>query len=288
MVAIVALFLASGCSQGSKSNFDGEEDVIPPGFDTSAPGGGGGVGGLGDLGGGSGVDQPLPGSNSDGTFSALDQQAINSVLTENKQVDPTVDVSIFNEELKAQANEILRLQRQKQDTAAKKLLFMANMIKRCGELTAKYTPIPGQPLLGTWNGQGACTVSFEVAGAGSGGKYSVAGGTQGAMQADVQGKGAIQANPFSGNVIDSPQSGSGQLTHPTFFKTKNGTSPCSVNVSLKTPKSPIPQNYQTAVQIMGKCLRNTALLISPVFDRMFQDMNPQLAQLLQQKFLDIK
>ena len=292
-LAILALSLATGCSQGGGKSqlptdpnlFNGPSGPIPSGI------GGGGGGGLGgDLGAGKGPAQPLPGSNNDGSLSATDKAALNAAFGENNQVAPTgaaANLQIFTPDLAKQARDILTAQRLKQDTSVKKLLFMAEMIKHCGELAVKYAPIPGQPLLGTWNGSGSCSVSFEVSGNGAGGKYAVSGGTNGTLQADTGGRGAIQANPFSGNVIDSPQSGTGLLTHPSFFVTKSGSSPCNVNVALQTPKSPIPENYKTAMRLMGKCLRNTAILINPVFDHMFQDLNPQLAKLLQDKFLNV-
>ncbi len=285
----IGVVMSGGCNQGSSRSTLGDDKTKEDVFKDFNDLGNNGKGkSLGDIGAGGGVAQPKPGSNSDGSFSGLDKQAVNNAYSENQQVAPTGKIEIFTDELKAQAKEILALQRQKKDTAVKKLLFMAAMLKRCGEVVAKFTPIAGQPLMGKWNGQGACSVSFDVAGNGAGGKYAVTGGSKGTLTADTQGKGAIQADPFSGNVVDSPQSGTGQVVYPGFFKTKAGTSDCVLGIRLAEPTSPIPANYKEGMTVMGACLRNTALFISPVFDRMFQDMNPAVSEQLQKKFLNIE
>lgn len=285
-IIILAVFVGglmfTACQNGSRS-LNGTGSTTDP-FPTT---GDSGIGSSSGTGTGVGSVGTGPGSGPGGGITDADKQALQAALSQNDDTSPQDDTAGLSAALQDEARRLLAEEQQGKDVAVQKMLLAGKMLQECANRIAHLAPIPGQPLLGTWNGGGQCAVAFEVAGNGAGGKYAVDGGTKGTLTADTQGHGAIQGDPFSGNVVDSPQSGHGTLTHPTFFKSKAGTSPCSVGVALVTPKSPIPANYQEAMKQAGKCFRQTLILMSPAFDRMFKNMDPALAQLLQQKFLGI-
>ena len=237
-----------------------------------------------------GIPSGSSGTGAGTSLSDADKAALNAALGAAKKLEPQTDDGL-SAALQAEAKRLLAEEAEGRDVAMKKMLLAGKMLEECAKRAAAKAPIPGQPLLGSWNGGGICGVSFEVSGEGAKGQYKVAGGTAGILQADTAGHGAVQASPFAGNVSDSAQngkSGAGTLTHPTFHRSKAGTAPCSVGVALATPKSPIPQNYVEGMKILGKCFRQTLILMSPVMDRMFKNMDPQLAQLLQTRFLGIQ
>lgn len=253
-------------------------------------------GGGGDFGGGSGTDPgSIPAGGGDGSAGSIglsdaDKNALSGALNNAKSVAPPNGEDGLSAALRAEAQRLLAEEKAGRDVAVQKLVLAGKMLEECASRVAKYAPIPGQPLLGRWNGGGACAIAFDVSGGGEGGKYKVSGGTNGTLQADTSGRGGIQGDPFSGNVADSAlngKSGAGTLTHPAFFRNKSGTAPCSVAVALQQPTSPIPQNYQAGMKIAGQCFRQTLILMSPTMDKLFKGLDPAVSQLLQARFLGI-
>ena len=117
--------------------------------------------------------------------------------------------------------------------------------------------------------------------------YSVGGGTKGNMRVTNVGDGQIDGKPFSGRVTDRPLAGKGTLTDPKFAQTKYGFESCSTSVSLAQSNNPIPANYGEAMKRMGLCFRQALVLMSPVYDKMFLGMDPQLRVLLMSRMLGL-
>jgi hypothetical protein len=241
-------------------------------FDPGAGGGGGGNGG----------------SGSGGNLTPADQQALQNVFNEQQQVQPRTGGGL-SQALLQEAQRLLEEERRGRDVAVAKMALAGRMLTECAKKTAPLAPIPGQPLLGAWSSTdgAACAINFNVAGNGAGATYQVSGGTRGTMKATEVGDGVMNTEPFSGRLTDRPEAGKGTLTHPKFTQTKYGFQACSTKVGLKNSANPIPANYREAMKRMGQCFRQALVLMSPVFDTMFANMNPQLRQILQQRILGI-
>lgn len=278
LFAALASFTA--CQKGSSGGVltlpQGTATGVATGVATTGSGTGS-ITGVGTTGTGSGTGSSTPTSDQ--------LAALNAALGAAGQITP--GQSGLSPELLAELKQLLSQESQGQNVSPQLLALAGKMLQQCSAKAATLAPIPGQPLLGEWNGGGKCAVQFTVAGSGAGGKYTVSGTTNGTMQADTAGNGAINAQPFSGNVKDNPVSGNGTLTNPSFFKTKAGKKPCYVAVQLTGPTSPIPANYQEAMKEAGQCFRQALILMSPTFSQMFQGMDPALASQIQSKFLGI-
>lgn len=227
------------------------------------------------------------GSGSNGGLSEADQFALKNLVQEQAQVEPEGDGGLSNF-LKAEAARLLEEERKGKEVAVQKMILAGKMLTECAKKTAPLAPIPGQPLMGLWTStdNAKCKVNFTVAASAQPAVYTVKGSTQGTMKATNVGDGVMSTKPFTqGRLTDRPSAGKGTLTHPTFTKTKYGNDPCSTQVGLKTSANPIPKNYQQAIKQLGKCFRQALVLMSPVFDQMFANMNPQLAALIQQRML---
>ncbi len=230
------------------------------------------------------------GSGTGGGLTAADQFALKNVYQEQSKVAPTQgSQSGLSQSLLAEAQRLLNEEAKGRDVAVAKMALAGKMLTECATRTAPLAPLPGQPLLGVWasTDQAACKVNFTIAGTGANATYQVAGDTRGTMKATNQGDGTMNTAPFTGRLTDRPESGTGTLTNPQFTKTKYGYTACSTAVGLKNSANPIPANYQEAMKRMGQCFRQALVLMSPVFDKMFEGMNPQLKQLLQQRMLGI-
>jgi hypothetical protein len=287
MVIAVAVTLSSCGKSGGSANLGGEGGGPPifgqggGSFDPNLLGPDGTGGSTGPVGNG--------GSGPSGGLTEADQFALKNVFQEQTKIAPQ-QPSGLSQQLLAEAKRLLEEEAKGRDVAVAKMALAGRMLTECANRTAPLAPVPGQPLLGVWasTDNAACKVNFTIAGQGQNLTYAVAGDTRGTMKASNQGDGALQTEPFSGRLTDRPSSGTGTLTHPQFTKTKYGFQPCSTAVALKSSANPIPANYVEAMKRMGQCFRQALILMSPVFDRMFAGMNPQLAQLLQQRMLGIQ
>lgn len=229
------------------------------------------------------------GSGSGGGLSDDDKSALKAVFNEQGTVEPSQGAPL-SDYLKQQAEAILKAEREGKDVAVQKMALASKILEECAKKVGKLGPIPGQPLMGLWQSSdaAACKTSFTVADSGTPGTYVVTGGTKGTMRATTVGDGVMSTKPYTeGRLTDRPQAGKGVLTHPEFTQTKYGYDPCSTNVALKTSANPIPKNYQEAMKQMGKCFRQASVLMSPIMDSMFKNMNPQLKALIQAKMLGL-
>jgi len=285
-LAFAFLFALSNCGRSGSSNATQQDpgDVWGPpgqGIDPSIFGPSGQAPGTGNTGNG--------GSASGGGLTEADQFALKNVFQEQTQVAPQ-QTSGLSQSLLAEAKRLLDEEAKGRDVAVAKMALAGRMLTECAERTAPLAPIPGQPLLGVWasTDQAACKVNFTIAGTGANATYQVQGDTRGTMKATNQGDGTMNTEPFQGRLTDRPESGTGTLTNPQFTKTKYGYQACSTAVALKNSANPIPANYQEAMKRMGMCFRQALVLMSPVFDQMFANMNPQLRVLLQQRMLGIQ
>lgn len=300
------------------ASLEGEEgDAGGAGPGLTGGGNGGGLGGgLDDLLGGGGGGGSGGGSGAGGAVTNSDKQALQNVakVITDPDIAPAEGDFEIPDEIQSLIEQMKRDQAAKRDVSAQRFLIAGKMLQQCTLSSQKYVPIPGQPLLGSWRTQGAagiskenqqhgnnrqaaakaapatgaCSVSFNVAGDGKGQVYAVTGGTQGQLGAYPDGHFEIRGNPFSGNGNDTGfrgqnLSGVGSLTNPQFKKTKYGFEPCTTKVELVRSTNPIPQNYQKAMRATGACYRKALALLS--MGDIFDKMDPQLSQLLQQRLL---
>ncbi len=108
--------------------------------------------------------------------------------------------------------------------------------------------------------------------------------------ADPSGQGHISADThrgqWKGDLIDLPHSGTGTLTYS--YRTDDGTRTCTAEVNLELPGSQIPEKHIEGMKKAGQCFRKALVLMSPLMDRMFQSMDPKLAQILQLRLLGMR
>lgn len=256
------------------------------------------------------------GSGSGGGLTDADKQALQNMTQGMQDVNPASGGGL-PQDILDQAKMLIDAENNADATDAKaqaelqqkKMLLVGKILQSCAEKIAPLAPIPGQPLMGVWSGGGACGVEFgvtstgpqpvyrvgaaagvsKVAKDGKDSKSKVSGGQsiQGQMVAAADGTGNVDANPYRGTLSDAPQAGSGKLVHPTFHKSKSGTSPCEVAVTLKQSTNPIPENYVEAMKRVGQCHRQALLFMSPIMDNMFKNMPPELTQLLMQRAMGV-
>jgi hypothetical protein len=283
MMVLAITVSVARCGKTGGDTAGGGEDLFPQGFDPNSVSPGAGTGtGTGTNNGGSGTG---------GSLTEADQFALKNVFQEQTKVAPT-GPSGLSQALLAEAKRLLEEEAKGRDVAVQKMALAGRMLTECAQRTAPLAPIPGQPLLGVWASadKPPCALGNVTISGNGGGQstFAVSGQTNGTMKATDVGDGEIKAEPFAGRVTDRPESGTGTLTNPQFTKTKYGFNACSTAIVLKDSANPIPKNYTEAMKMMGGCFRQALVLMSPVFDQMFANMNPQLRQLLQQRMLGIK
>ncbi|MFM8315574.1 MAG: hypothetical protein ACKOA8_14925, partial [Deltaproteobacteria bacterium] len=164
----------------------------------------------------------------------------------------------------------------------------------------KYSPIPGQPLIGDWGpvGGDSCGLSpFTISGPGSQQVYPLGGGLRGNVGAHPDGRFQLSGQNqqgtqgFSGNGQDSgyqgkPLSGTASLVTQTKSADAKGNAlvkACTVQVNLVNSKNPIPQNYRAAIKMMGACYRRAFTIMN--MDSVFQNMNSDWSQAMMQQML---
>jgi len=284
------MVLLVGCMQRS-SNFSGTEDDDD---DTDSPfnggGGGGGNTNVGSLTGNNG------GSGTGGSLTTTDTNTIQNLFqsTANANVTPSnAAASAISSSLQTQINNLLEQRRRGIEVTAQLMGLAGQMLQECAQKVGVLAPVPGQPLLGEWaSTSGDCTVNFRISGAPAlqqqtTNQYAVSNGLTGTMVADQTGLGVVNANPWSGNIRDTPEIGNGVLRHPTFFPATGGKNPqparpCETAVALKTSTNPIPANYTEASRRVGCCFRQSLMLMSPTMVQLMSSMDPRLAALLVQ------
>lgn len=243
--------------------------------------------------GGNGNISGTVGSGSGGGLTDADKTALSNVASGMNAVntaDGGLSQSLIDEakalldkEANTDANGPAQAQIQ-----AQKMALVGKILTDCASKIAPFAPVPGQPLMGVWKGGGACPVQFTVgAAAPDQPVYAVSGGTVGKMGAFPDGHGEVKADPFSGNLTDLPNAGTGKLVHPTFNKTKSGTSPCEVGVQLASSANPIPENFIQAMKQAGKCHRQALMFMSPVMDQMFKNMPSSLNSILMNRAIGV-
>src|SRR5690606_4968653 len=102
------------------------------------------------------------GSGSGGGITEADKQALNAALQQNEALAPQDPDAGLSAALAEEARRLIAEEKAGKDVAVQKMLLAGKMLEECSKKIAKFAPIPGQPLLGTWNGGGACAVKFEI------------------------------------------------------------------------------------------------------------------------------
>lgn len=105
-------------------------------------------------------------------------------------------------------------------------------------------------------------------------------GFKGVMMASPNGVGQIRAGDWQGVVTDIPQSGIGKMF-------KGGKGGKKYDVHLVSSGNMIPHKYHEAMKRAGQCFRQALFLMSPVMNKMFLGMDPQLAQLIKFRMLGL-
>ncbi len=276
--ALALIALSTGCMRSSDSNLEGNDDL-----DST----------LGSL-----TDSGNGGSGAGGSLTPTDTAALSNLFTDAKANSPDDKAAAAAIAAKYQAMVEAKL-KERRDAAELKLQLMqiaGQMLLECNAKVGGLAPVPGQPLLGTWetaDPKAACKVKFVISGAGplqqqTTNKYAVTGETQGHMLADAQGIGVVQGNPWTGNLRDTPQAGNGTLRHPSFTPATGGknptpAAPCDAAVAIKTSTNPIPANFDEMVDRLGCCFRSSLTMMSPTMVQMMSGMDPALASLLMRR-----
>ncbi|MBY0370277.1 hypothetical protein K2X33_06290 [bacterium] len=285
VLAAAAMALLVGCMQRGSNN-SGTDDS---GFGNIG-GTYSGTGGSTSSGSGNG------GSSSNGALTTNDTSALQNLFqsTANAGVTPqNLAAAAVSASLQQQIDALMAKRRQGQDVQAQLMGLAGQMLQECSQKIGALAPVPGQPLLGEWgNTGGDCTVNFRITGAGPlqvqpNNQYAVSGDTAGTMSASTTGMGAVSANPWSGNLMDTPQAGNGSLTHPTYYPATSGKNPqparpCTAAVAMKSSANPIPENYAEATRRLGCCFRRSLMLMNPTMVNLMAGMDPRLAALLVQ------
>lgn len=249
----------------------------------------------------SGAGSSAGGSGAAGTLTQPDQTALqnmaNAAAALSVNNDPNAQKlgidSAISQELTAEINRLIQRERAGENVLDEKWLLVPKIIEGCAAKVSALVPKPGEPLIGEWSGRGACGLgTFSINGPGNKQVYS--GEIRGAQNVQVaaynDGRFELRSNKWNGNGKDSAfqgqnLSGTGVLTTQTARATKYGTAydPCQARVELVNSRSPIPENYKTALKVMGGCYRNAMALIG--MDPILKKMNPQLSQVLFQQML---
>ena len=123
-------------------------------------------------------------------------------------------------------------------------------------------------------------------------KGSMAAGPDGVAQLQLQAPEKIhkksQYSSLEGFLTDVPQAGTGRIQFPGINKYGiGGKKGCAANVHLDQSRSLVPEKYIEGMKKAGQCFRKALVLMSPLMDRMFRNMDPALAQILQSRMLGI-
>lgn len=272
--------LLSACMGSRSSSQSGEDnfnDPFPGSNNTT----------VGNLSGNNG------GSGSSGGLTSTDTTALTNLFQSTANSSVTPSQSGVSSSIQSQINTLIQQRRQGMEVTAQLMGLAGQLLQECAAKTGVLAPVPGQPLLGDWaQTSGNCNVSFKITGAGPlqqqpNNQYTVSGETNGTMVADTNGFGVVNANPWSGNIRDTPETGNGVLRHPTYYPATGGKNPqpaqpCDAPVGLKTSANPIPANYTEATRRLGCCFRQSLMLMSPNMVQLMAGMDPRLAALLVQ------
>ncbi len=262
--------------------------------------GGGGLGGAGlNSSVFSGQGSSAGGSGSLGSLTQADTSALQNVVGAANAVSVKNDAnaqalgidSAISQELIREINQIRAQEREGQNMTEAKWLMVGKIIESCSAKASALFPKPGEPLIGDWSGRGACGIgNFAINGPGNKQVYTgKIGGADLSVAAYNDGRFEARSSFASGsgtdNSLPGEKSGSGVLTRQIARATKYGTQydPCQAKIELVNARSPIPENYKTAMKVMGGCYRNAMALMG--MESVLNKMNPQLAQALFQQML---
>lgn len=153
------------------------------------------------------------GSGANGEVNAEDKQAIGNLLNEMDGVNPQ-DETQMDPALVKQAEELLKREAQGQDVSQMKMMLGAQMMQSCAQQVAELSPMPGEPLLGHWEGE--CNIQKNQKKTKKGGplKMEITGGYSGLPN----GAGAGSNSQTQNRAVTS------QPTVNTQYSTSNGTS----------------------------------------------------------------
>lgn len=272
----VALTLLSACGNSKENALSGTSSIP---FDQSN----GGLYDYPDLG---------------GSLSTTDQTALNNVATESAAATtPEIESTQLPADIQQAVKQISTLQsqnlspEQQAQLAAQKFQVAGALLQSCARQIADYAPQPGEPLQGNWQGNGATfTILGQFARTVNSPKHGQVGlgAARFIVSGNLFGQAIVQANPngiaqftsgaYSGALTDVPQAGNGYLF-------RNGSK--THDVRLVSTKNLFPVKYVDAMRRAGRCYMQAAFLMSPVADRLFRGMNPQLAQILRQRVLGL-
>ncbi len=263
-----------------------------------------GGGGLLNSGTSSILSGATPGAGGSGGAGALtqgDTQSLQAVVGASNSLSLSNDANAnslgidgaLSQELLNQINQIQARERNGEDMSAEKWALVPKILEQCASKVTKLFPLPGQPLIGDWTGNGACGLNtFSINGPGNQQVYP--GNIPGAQGVQVaaynDGRFELRSDKWNGSGRDSGfqgqnLSGVGTLTTQISSTTKYGTTltPCQAQVQLVTSRNPIPANYQSAVKAMGGCYRKALGFLG--MDQIFKNIDPVLAQVLLQQML---
>lgn len=247
---------------------------------------------------------------------------VNPMDGEVDGIDPAIEAQLrqlLRREARANPDE-------KSQLAVLKIQLGSKMLGQCASQIADYVPRPGEPLIGTWRAPMCQAKKNEysmkkpftfnvsaVAQSGFSGSSSSTGtglDTEfhqgigvplgdlgftvsglpkqtgiGTLIASPEGGAQVSADRWSGTLTDLPEAGTGKLryVHP-----KNKKKNCDASVTLEQPTNQIPEKYMEGVKKAGSCFRKALFLMSPLMEKMFSNMDPQLAGLIQMRMLGVR
>ncbi len=245
-------------------------------------------------------------------LSSLQQTALHNLLNETPQ--STVDVDLPKAITDALAA-LKAAEARGLNVSSQKLSLALSVIPACQKQVAALRPRSGQNFEGTWEFQGCAmgpggagvpgaVMNFNVTDPyalpnGQGTpinaptRYRVQGVTNGQLSCRQDGAGLLQGDTWSsisGVISDnaiSGKSGMGPITNSNYQTVDGQVYPCTSQTWLKTPKNPAPANYLAAVEQSAQCYQQAMILISPLMDSLFTNMDPQLANLLKAQIAGI-
>ncbi|MSP18962.1 MAG: hypothetical protein EXR74_05270 [Bdellovibrionales bacterium] len=240
------------------------------------------------------------GSGVGGVITLEDKVAVEKVVAAAAVLQPPAGLdTAISRTLQDEMNRVIALERRAKNVEEKaavlslKWALVPKILTACANKMGQFAPIPGQPLIGDWSGNGGCGLTtFAINGPGNKQVYATGGGIPGGqVGAAPDGTFTLRSSSFNSTsgadsgYQSSDLSGVGTLTGNTSSTTKYGTSntPCNVAVELVNPKSPIPGNYQNAMKLMGACYRKSFAFLG--MDSIFNNIDPALANLLAEQML---